>query len=68
MPPANDFVAYVDALGKLDGKGCQLEWKITSSGHDRWHAPARLQSVWHDLFLLPLDAVRADARQQPHRL
>jgi hypothetical protein len=25
----NDFVAYIDALGKLDGKGC--EWKTTSS-------------------------------------
>ena len=31
VPPANDFVAYVDALGKLDGKGCLLEWKTTSS-------------------------------------
>ena len=27
----NDFVAYVDAIGKLDGKGCLLEWKTTSS-------------------------------------
>jgi CRISPR/Cas system-associated exonuclease Cas4 (RecB family) len=26
-----DFVAYVDALGKLDGKWCLLEWKTTSS-------------------------------------
>ena len=31
IPPANDFVAYVDALGKLDGKGCLLEWKTASS-------------------------------------
>jgi len=29
--PTNDFVAYVDALGKLDGKGCLLEWKTTAS-------------------------------------
>ncbi len=27
----NDFVAYVDAIGKLDGKWCLLEWKTTSS-------------------------------------
>jgi len=31
VSPTNDFVAYVDALGKLDGKGCLLEWKTTSS-------------------------------------
>ena len=27
----NDFVAYVDAIGKLDQKWCLLEWKTTSS-------------------------------------
>jgi hypothetical protein len=27
----NDFVAYVDAIGHLDGKRCLLEWKTTSS-------------------------------------
>ena len=27
----NDFVAYVDAIGELDGKRCLLEWKTTSS-------------------------------------
>jgi hypothetical protein len=27
----NEFVAYVDAVGKLDGTGCLLEWKTTSS-------------------------------------
>jgi len=27
----NDFVAYVDAVGKLDGSDCLLEWKTTSS-------------------------------------
>ena len=26
----NDFVAYVDAIGKLDGTRCLLEWKTTS--------------------------------------
>ena len=26
----NDFVAYVDAIGQLDGKRCLLEWKTTS--------------------------------------
>jgi len=27
----NDFVAYIDGIGQLDGKGCLLEWKTTSS-------------------------------------
>jgi hypothetical protein len=27
----NDFVAYVDAIGQLDGKKCLLEWKTSSS-------------------------------------
>ena len=27
----NDFLAYVDAIGKLDGSTCLLEWKTTSS-------------------------------------
>jgi len=27
----NDFVAYVDAIGKLDGQACLIEWKTTSS-------------------------------------
>jgi hypothetical protein len=27
----NDFVAYIDALGQLDGNRCLLEWKTTSA-------------------------------------
>jgi hypothetical protein len=27
----NDFVAYVDAIGQLDGKKCLLEWKTSST-------------------------------------
>jgi hypothetical protein len=27
----NDFVAYVDAIGRLDGTRCLIEWKTTSS-------------------------------------
>jgi CRISPR/Cas system-associated exonuclease Cas4 (RecB family) len=27
----NDFVGYIDAIGKLDGTRCLLEWKTTSS-------------------------------------
>jgi hypothetical protein len=27
----NDFVAYVDAIGNLDGERCLIEWKTTSS-------------------------------------
>jgi hypothetical protein len=31
LPSGNDFVAYVDAVGNLDGKRCLLEWKTTSA-------------------------------------
>jgi PD-(D/E)XK nuclease superfamily protein len=31
LPAGNDFVAYVDAIGRLDGTRCLLEWKTTSS-------------------------------------
>ena len=27
----NEFVAYIDAIGQLDDRGCLLEWKTTSS-------------------------------------
>ena len=27
----NDFVAYIDAIGRMDGTRCLLEWKTTSS-------------------------------------
>ena len=27
----NDFVAYIDAIGKLDGQRCLLEWKTSAS-------------------------------------
>jgi len=30
-PSANEFVAYVDAIGELDGQGCLLEWKTSSA-------------------------------------
>jgi CRISPR/Cas system-associated exonuclease Cas4 (RecB family) len=31
LSPQNEFVAYVDAIGYLDGTRCVLEWKTTSS-------------------------------------
>src|SRR5215470_13218638 len=31
LPGGNDFVAYVDAVGRLGGTKCLLEWKTTSS-------------------------------------
>lgn len=31
LPDGNDFVAYIDALGYLDGTRCLLEWKTTST-------------------------------------
>src|ERR1700687_3316235 len=31
LPGGNDFVAYLDALGELDGKQCLIDWKTTTS-------------------------------------
>jgi hypothetical protein len=31
LAEGNDFVAYIDALGQLDGSPCLLEWKTTSA-------------------------------------
>src|SRR5207245_754888 len=31
LPNGNDFVAYIDAIGKIDGNRCLLEWKTTTS-------------------------------------
>jgi len=31
LSEGNEFVAYVDAIGRLDGEACLLEWKTTSS-------------------------------------
>jgi hypothetical protein len=31
LSPQNEFVAYVDAIGFLDGTRCVLEWKTTSN-------------------------------------
>jgi hypothetical protein len=31
LSDGNEFVAYVDAIGRLDGRACLLEWKTTSS-------------------------------------
>ena len=31
LPNGNEFVAYVDAIGQLDGKRRLLEWKTTSA-------------------------------------
>ena len=31
ISPNNEFVAYIDAIGYLDGLHCLLEWKTTSS-------------------------------------
>jgi hypothetical protein len=39
----NDFVAYIDAIGKLDGRRCLLEWKTTSSRYPE--EPAGLLSL-----------------------
>ena len=52
----NNFVAYVDAIGQLDGTRCILEWKTTSSrysGRANWITSSRsatgllLLDHWH---------------------
>jgi PD-(D/E)XK nuclease superfamily protein len=39
----NDFIAYVDAIGKLDGTRCLIEWKTSSSRYPE--EPAGLLSL-----------------------
>jgi hypothetical protein len=31
IPGGNEFVSYIDAVGRLDGKQCLIDWKTTSS-------------------------------------
>jgi hypothetical protein len=31
LPGGNEFVAYIDALGSLDGRQCLIDWKTTAS-------------------------------------
>jgi PD-(D/E)XK nuclease superfamily len=31
LGPGNQFIAYIDAIGELDGNPCVLEWKTTSA-------------------------------------
>jgi PD-(D/E)XK nuclease superfamily len=31
LPNANQFVAYIDAIGELDGTHCLMDWKTTTS-------------------------------------
>jgi hypothetical protein len=31
IPGGNDFVAYIDAIGRVDGIECLIEWKTTSA-------------------------------------
>jgi hypothetical protein len=31
LPENNEFVAYIDALGELDGQRCLIDWKTTTS-------------------------------------
>ena len=43
LPNANQFVAYVDAIGKLDGVRCLMDWKTTTSRYSE--QPAGLLSL-----------------------
>ena len=43
LPNGNDFIAYIDAIGSLDGKRSLLEWKTTSSRYPE--TPADLAAL-----------------------
>ena len=47
LPNANQFVAFVDAIGDFDGQRCLLDWKTTSSRYP--DKPAELLSLDHQL-------------------
>lgn len=38
LSPDNSFVAYIDAIGELDGQRCLIDWKTTSSRYPDDHA------------------------------
>ena len=43
LPNTNQFVAYIGAIGELDGHRCLMDWKTTSSRYPE--APAELLSL-----------------------
>jgi hypothetical protein len=43
LPNGNEFVAYIDAIGKLDGTRCLMDWKTTGSRYS--DSPAGLLSL-----------------------
>jgi hypothetical protein len=43
LPNANQFVAYIDAIGELDGQRCLMDWKTTTSRYPE--EPAGLLSL-----------------------
>jgi len=43
LPNATQFVAYIDAIGELDGARCLMDWKTTTSRYPE--EPARLLSL-----------------------
>ena len=51
LPQGNDFVAYVDAIGRLDGVPCLLEWKTTSSRYPEEPRSTDARSTTHLLLL-----------------
>ena len=35
LPGGSEFLAYVDAIGELDGRRCMIDWKTTTSSLSR---------------------------------
>lgn len=51
LPRGAEFVAYVDAIGEIDGKRCLIDWKTTTSRYpegpdvfDQLHGPTTYTS------------------------
>ena len=48
----NEFVAYLDAIGELDGKRCLIDWKTTTSRYpEEPEGLAFARSATHLLFV-----------------
>src|ERR1700746_1720669 len=43
LPGDNEFIAYIDALGEIDGRQCVIDWKTTTSRYSE--EPAGLLSL-----------------------
>ncbi len=52
LPGDNEFVAYIDALGELDGAQCLIDWKTTTSRYSEEPAGTVVARSPDDLLFL----------------